>query len=102
MTAYGYDDLDDDSMAANPEPPRLDAPRLRSRPTGGEKHWRFVEVDGPARDVGQVGGRLTCKPAHVGGCGEPATVLHADPRNDSPARTLCSACTGRVMRERVG
>lgn len=106
---------DDDSMAANPEPPRKDIGysgrenRSRYRPTGGDVRWSFVEIDArrattEAESGGRVGGQLKCAPrdATYPGCGEPATVLHADPRNGEPRRTLCGLCQGAILRERIG
>lgn len=101
---------DDDRMSANPEEPRADlgydAPRLRARPPGQATRWTFAEVAGAptAAEAGIIGGAKRCKPrtAALPGCDEPATVLHADPRSASPERTLCSRCTGDVMRDRVG
>lgn len=101
MTAYGYDDIEDDSMAANPEPARADlgyeaanAPRLRRRPTGGATRWTFVEVDAP-REAASAAGPHRCER-----CGESAPVLH--PIGDDPRRRYCGACQGAANRERVG
>lgn len=110
MTLRLIPDDEDDRMSANPEEPRVatgyDAPRLRARPPGKATRWTFAEVAGApaAHEAGPIGGARKCKPttATLPGCGEPSSVLHADPRSASPERTLCSRCTGDVMRARVG
>lgn len=107
MTLRLVPDDEDDSLAANPESPRGDLgygvttePRQARRPSGGEKHWKFVEADGPAREAGPVGGPNVCA-ERPRGCGQPAPVLHADPRSSHPQRVLCSRCCGDAMRDRT-
>lgn len=102
------DDASDDAFADRDEDPRADlgyttttAPRLR-KPQQGAGHFAVVWVSGEATDAGPIGGVHRCRDRSAGGCGEEAPVLHADPRSTSPARVLCSRCTGAAMRDRIG
>lgn len=85
---------DDDSLAANQEPPDLDQ-RRRGRGDKGEGYWRPEWVAG--RHAAAVTPSKVCRE-----CREQATVLHQDPRTTHPGRVICGVCQGRANRERMG
>lgn len=104
LDAIALRDVDPPTVQRDLGYQEAEAPRRR-KPVG-PTFWTFVEREGqaPAGESGSIGGSLVCKPktATWPGCGEPAAVLHADPRSSTPERSLCSRCTGIVMRERMG
>jgi len=85
---------DDDSLAANQEPPDLDQ-RRRGRGDKGEGYWRPEWVPGrPPAAVVATAPRL-CRRCHE----RPAH--HQDPDGTSAERTVCGECQGRANRERM-
>ena len=86
---------DDDSLAANQEPPDLDQ-RRRGRGDKGEGYWRLEWVQGWPPIAPAAASKL-CRE-----CRESATVLHQDPRTTHPERVICGGCQGRANRERMG
>ena len=101
MTAYGYPDLEDDSMAANPEPARVDlgyreasAPRS-FKPPPGAGHWGIVWIPGADRSAPLSTGAKKCAE-----CPAEVAILHAV--GDDPRRKVCGDCQGRRNRERMG
>jgi hypothetical protein len=114
------DDEDDDldAFARRDEDPREATGYVTPR-TAPAVH-PTLEPRGPARKVGAlfytvveredcrpeerggpVGGEgKKCRDKSLGGCGEPANILHAT--GDDPRRLYCGACQGRINRERVG
>ena len=104
MTLRIVTDGIDDSLAANPEPPRADlgyeatnSPRGRAAPAR-LRYWAIVERDGvaPSDAAGSVGGEAK----HCRTCGEVAAILHAI--GSDPRRLYCGRCQGDANRKIVG
>lgn len=95
MTLRLIPDDEDDSLAANQEPPDLDQ-RRRGRGDKGDGYWRPEWVAG--RPPAAVKSLKTCRECRA----DDVQVLHQDPRTTHPERVICGVCQGRLNRDRMG
>lgn len=81
------------------EPPDIEQ-RRRTRSSDKPGHYAVVWVDGPSSDEAPPLAKVVKVCRECGDDNNP--MLHADPRNSHPQRTICGKCQGEINRERTG